>query len=64
MTDTVRVRMYVRTGFAGANHEDYLDVPRSEWAAMSEREQDEYLNTCAGDYLASCVDYGAYVEEN
>lgn len=56
-----RIRVWVETGFAGCNHEDYYPLP-DNWDQMSEQEQQEHLDELAYEFRGNCIEYGAYVE--
>lgn len=57
------IKLYVDTGYSGANHnsEDFVDD--EEWAEMSPELREELLQDMAVEYLHNCIDYGAYVED-
>ncbi|HHK0021534.1 TPA: hypothetical protein ACQQGR_004925 [Pseudomonas aeruginosa] len=64
MSDFIKIRLFVNTGFAGATHEDIHEVDREEWEEMNEKERDDFLEECAKDFMSNCIDYGAYVVED
>lgn len=41
MSDTIKIRVWVSTNKVGSMCEDFLEVDRAEWEAMSETEKDE-----------------------
>lgn len=43
MSDAVRIRLFVDTGFAGATHEDEIEIPRDEWEQMDEEVRNDFL---------------------
>lgn len=51
MSDTVRIRYYVRTDMVGSMCEDHIEMPRSEWEAMSEKEKDEEMKEYAFNHM-------------
>lgn len=63
MANTIRIKMYVDTGFPTACHEDYHEVDKDEWEAMTKDEKDSYLEEVAKEYMGDCIDYGAYLED-
>jgi len=63
MSDKIRIKLYVNTGYPSAKHEDYEEVDREEWEALSEKQRDEWLEEAAQTYMANCIEYGAYVDE-
>ncbi|MGK5626970.1 DUF7167 family protein [Streptomyces sp. URMC 123] len=44
MSEFVTIRLVVDTGFIGATYEDYIEVARDEWDAMSPREREAYID--------------------
>lgn len=64
MSEKIKVKMYVHTGFANCKHEDEFEIDRDEWEEMDEKEREKYLDDVAQDYLGNCIDYGAYAEED
>lgn len=63
MSDTVRIKITVDTGFANASHTDYEEVDREEWDSMTKEEQEEYLDQAAIDLRDNHIDCNAYVVE-
>jgi nitrogen regulatory protein PII-like uncharacterized protein len=63
MSDTVKIKITVETGFAGATHTDYDEVDREDWDAMTKDEQEEYLDQAATDLRDNYVSCNAYVME-
>ncbi|TWC17116.1 hypothetical protein FBY06_11836 [Pseudomonas sp. SJZ085] len=63
MSDKIKIKLFVGTGFAGCAHRDEEFVDRAEWEAMSEQQREQYLDDAATDYLHNCVEYSAWVEE-
>ena len=63
MSDVVKIKLYVGTGFHGAEHEDYYEYPRDEWEAMSEDERGNVLNELAVEYLHERCECSAWVED-
>lgn len=56
-----RIKLYCYSGFAGADHIDYEELP-DNWDDMDEKEREEFLSQAAEDYFNNCgVEYGAYV---
>lgn len=64
MSDQVKIRLYIGTGFAGAEHVDYEYVDRSDWDSMSEEDREKYLEEAAQDFLGNHIDYSAVVVED
>jgi|688.fasta_scaffold1383042_1 hypothetical protein len=63
MSDTVKIKITVETGFAGATHTDYDEVDREDWEAMTEDERDEYLDEAAVTLRDNYVYCNAHVIE-
>lgn len=63
MTDQVKIKLFIGTGFADANHEDEEYIDRAEWEAMTEMEQEAYLEQAATDFMSNHIEYSAYVED-
>jgi hypothetical protein len=64
MSDTVKIKMHVGTGFAGASHKDEHEVEREWWESLSEKDQDKFLDEIASDFLHNCVECSAWVVED
>lgn len=64
MTQEVKVKLWVETGYSGANHysEDYIE--KQVWDNSTPEQRERMLQEIAKDYLHNCIDYGAYVEED
>lgn len=63
MSDVVRIKVYVGTGFASANHEDVVEVYREWWESLSEEQKEKELDDMALEYLWDRVDCSAWVIE-
>jgi hypothetical protein len=63
MSDTIKIKLYLYTGFAGAKHEDIIEVERDRWESLSQEEQERELDEMARDYMQNHIDCGAYVME-
>jgi hypothetical protein len=63
MSDTVKIKITVETGFASATHTDYDEVDREDWDAMTKDEQEKYLDQAATDLRDNYVSCNAYVVE-
>lgn len=61
MSDMVKIKLYVGTGFASAHHEDITEVDREWWESLTEEERDKELDQMATEYLWNCVECGAWV---
>ena len=64
MSDMIKIRLYVGTGFAGANHEDVYEVEREGWESLTEEQKEKELDQMAQDYLWNCIECAAWVVED
>jgi hypothetical protein len=64
MSDIIRIKVYVSTGFAGCNHEDIYEVGREWWESLTPEQQEKELDQMAVDYLNNCVECNAWVMED
>lgn len=64
MSDQIRIKVLVETGFAGGNHEDEIFMDRTEWEAKSEEERNEFLNESAIDLRDNYVGCSAWVAKD
>jgi len=51
VSDTVRIRYYVRTDMVGSMCEDYVEMPREEWEAMTPKEQEAEMKEHAFNHM-------------
>lgn len=63
MSDVVRIKLYVGTGFAGCQHEDIIEVRKKYWKDMSKEEQEDFLDEAAVDFRNNVIDCSAWVIE-
>lgn len=63
MSDVVRIKLYVGTGFAGCQHEDIIKIERKVWEEMSRKEQEAFLDESAVDFRNNVIDCSAWVVE-
>jgi hypothetical protein len=64
MSDMIKIRLYVGTGFATANHQDVCEVERTWWESLTEKEQEKELDRMALEFLWNCVECSAWVLED
>lgn len=64
MSDIVRIKIHVGTGFAGASQSDIYEIPREEWEGMSVEEQEELLEELAIEFRNNVIDCSAWVMED
>ena len=59
-----KLRLVCDTGFVGAVHEDYLEVPDEEWNAMTPAEQRDYGYEAAQELVSNYIEtYYEVVED-
>lgn len=63
MTEKIKIRVYAHTGFVGCSHLDTVEIDRSDWNLMGEKDREKFLEECAQEHVSNHIDYGAYVEE-
>lgn len=63
MSDVIRIKLYVGTGFAGVSHQDVYEHPREDWEEMTEKEREDFLDELAVDYRNERCECSAYVIE-
>jgi hypothetical protein len=63
MTDTVKIKLYVGTGFANCKHEDIFEIDREHWESMSSEEQENLLDELAVDFRNNVIECTAWVME-
>jgi hypothetical protein len=64
MSDMIKIRLYVGTGFVGCNHEDIWEVRRDWWEALSEDQKEKELDQMGMEFAFSYIDVGASVMED
>lgn len=64
MSDMVKIKVYVGTGYPTASHEDVWEVEREWWESLSVKEQEEELDRMAQEYLWNCIECSAWVMED
>jgi hypothetical protein len=60
MSDKRRIKLFIDTGSANARHIDYIDLP-DDWDQMSGKDQEEYLDEEAQDFVSNYIEFGAVV---
>lgn len=65
MRDMIRIKTGISVNWvAGSTREDFIEMPRTEWEAMTEAEREDYLNDVTSTLIANSVEAWAYVEED
>ena len=54
MSDTIKIKVFVRTNKVGSKCEDYIEIDREEWEAMSDNEKDD----CCQDVAFAMFEWG------
>ncbi len=62
MSDTVKIKMVIHTGYANCKHEDVLEIDREYWDSLVGTQED-FLDQCAIEFLHDKIEVSAYVEE-
>lgn len=63
MSDTIKIKLHVGTGFANCQHEDTLEIDKEVWEEMSEQERDDFLDEAAIDFRNNVIECGAWIIE-
>ena len=64
-SDMIRIKTFISVNYiAGSTREDVIEIPREEWEAMTEDEQQARLDGIAEAILANSVEVSAYVDED
>lgn len=63
MRETLKIKLFIGTGFVGADHKGEEEVDKQFWQGLTEKQQDEYLEEAARDFLNNHIEYTAYIEE-
>ena len=58
-----QIKTVVNTGWANCDHTQTEELP-DNWDEWSEKEQDEFLNEIAVEFLHNCCEAAAWVEES
>ncbi len=56
------IQLHVSTGWANGDHKEEMELPAA-WETFSEKEQEDFLNECATDYLHECCEAAAWVKD-
>lgn len=62
MSDTVKIRLLVNTGFPTAKHKGVHELPRDDWEAMTEQEREDFLDDLATSFRDSRIECSAWVD--
>lgn len=58
-----KIKMHIGTGYAGAEHVDFVNVP-DDWDEMSEQGRQRLLDEHAEEFLANNIEYGAWLVDD
>lgn len=64
MTDMIKIRLYVGTGFAGCSHEDIWEVKRDWWEGLTEDQKEKELDEMGMEFAFNYIDVSASVMED
>lgn len=62
--EPVRVRLYVDTGFSGAEHDDVIEIERAEWNGMTPAERRAYLADEARTLMENHIEWGWLISDD
>lgn len=63
MSDIVRIKVVVQTGFVGAVHEDVWEVNKEWWDSLTEVQQELALDDYAAEFRNNVIEVGVWVME-
>ena len=63
MSSVVRIRLHVGSGYAGADHEDVVEIDKEEWESMSEEQQNSLMDDLVIDFRNNVIECSAWVIE-
>lgn len=55
------ITLWINTGFVGCKYREEVEVPDSEWNALTEQQREDRLDELASEYLHNHIECGAYV---
>lgn len=64
MSEVVRIKVVVSTGYATCSHEDIWEVEKSWWDSLSEEEQERQMDEYAIDFRNNVIELSAWVMED
>lgn len=63
MSEVVRIKVVVNTGFATCKHEDIWEVDKEWWDSLSPEEQEKEMDEYAMDFTHNVIEVAAWVVE-
>jgi len=64
MNDTVKIKLLIETGFAGCDHEDFMEIDKEDWDSMTKDEQNRFLDNLAREFRDDYISCAAWVVED
>jgi len=61
MSDMIKIKVHIGTGFAGCTHDDVYEYPRESWEAMTEREREDLLDEFAIEFRNERIECSSWV---
>ena len=63
MSEFVKIKVYVGTGYDRCDYSYIEDVRKEEWDGMTEEEREDFLNQLAIDFRSNVIECSAWVME-
>ena len=63
MGNVVRIRLHVSSGYAGASHEDVVEIDKEDQESMSEEQQNSVMDDLVIDFRNNVIECSAWVIE-
>lgn len=63
MSEVVKIKVYVGTGYASCDHSYIEDVCKEEWDRMTEADREDFLDQLAIDFRNNVIECSAWVIE-
>jgi hypothetical protein len=52
----MKLKLKINTGYAGANHEDEIEIPDEELEGLAEHEKSNYFDECLQDFINNNIE--------
>ena len=63
MSEFVKIKVYVGTGYDRCDYSYIEGVRKEEWDGMTEEEREDFLNQLANDFRSNVIECCAWVME-
>ena len=63
MSEVVRIKIVVHTGFAACKHEDIWEVDKEWWDSLTVAQQERALDDYAAEFRNNVIDVSVWVME-